>query len=965
MQEYIPGQRWISDAELPMGLGTVLSVEGRMITIVFLATGETRTYAKQTAPLTRVRFAEGDHIANHDNEVLVVTSIHEDGGLYTYIGLDESGDSREWAESELNNFIQLNRPVERLFNGQIDRDKWFELRYQTLQHKNNLSHSELYGLTGCRTSLIPHQLYIAHEVANRYAPRVLLADEVGLGKTIEAGLILHHQLISERVKRVLIVVPESLVHQWLVEMLRRFNLMFSVFDEERCLSLEASLMGDESINPFQTEQLVLCHLGFLTEYPERYEQCLQGEWDMLVVDEAHHLEWSEQGASIEYTIIEQLAAYIKGILLLTATPEQLGKDSHFARLRLLDPDRFSDFDTFVEEEKHYEPIADTIDELIENKQLSEASLTTLGATFEEGDNQEYLKTVQAKKMGSADDLTARQILIEHLLDRHGTGRVLLRNTRSSIKGFPQRKVHPYALPLPQRYEDCLQTDGFTSDIRHILSPELLYQSAPAYTEAWTNFDPRVDWLSAFLKEQHDNKVLVIVANMQSVLDIADTLKTQHGILAAVFHEQLSLIERDKAAAFFSNDEDGSQVLICSEIGSEGRNFQFAHQMVLFDLPINPDLLEQRIGRLDRIGQTQTIQIHVPYIENSAQAVLFEWYHRGLDAFEHTCPAGHNVYVQVEDELINVLCGNDNSKEIEALIEATKTIYDQLTEMMHKGRDKLLEYNSCRPDEAYRLREEACIQDKNNQLENYMESAFDCLAIDSDIYRDKSFIIRPSDHMTTSFPGLTEDGLTVTYDRDSALSNEDIHYFSWEHPFVRNTMDIVLSSEQGNTGVTACKYKGAKPGSLLVECIFVLEAAQSDVLQTSRYLPPTTLRIVVDEKAKRHDVALTQEVIKKSQIKLDVKTATQVVQAKKEVMRLLVKKCENFVIKQSNIILEEAHAQTKLMLQKEIDRLQALARVNPNVRTEEIEFFELQLEALTLVLGSASPRLDALRAIVVM
>ena len=85
------------------------------------------------------------------------------------------------------------------------------------------------------------------------------------------------------------------------------------------------------------------------------------------------------------------------------------------------------------------------------------------------------------------------------------------------------------------------------------------------------------------------------------------------------------------------------MLICSEIGSEGRNFQFAHHLVLFDLPLNPDLLEQRIGRLDRIGQTDTIQIHVPYLENSALAVMFHWYHEGLNAFEKTCPAGQTVF----------------------------------------------------------------------------------------------------------------------------------------------------------------------------------------------------------------------------------------------------------------------------------------------------------------------------------
>ena len=91
------------------------------------------------------------------------------------------------------------------------------------------------------------------------------------------------------------------------------------------------------------------------------------------------------------------------------------------------------------------------------------------------------------------------------------------------------------------------------------------------------------------------------------------MKQKHGIRATLFHEGMSLIERDRAAAWFADPEEGAQVLICSEIGSEGRNFQFAHHLVLFDLPSNPDLLEQRIGRLDRIGQNAVIKIHVPYV----------------------------------------------------------------------------------------------------------------------------------------------------------------------------------------------------------------------------------------------------------------------------------------------------------------------------------------------------------------
>jgi len=256
MAEFIPGQRCISDAELQMGLGTILSVEERTLTVLFLATGETRTYAKLTAPLTRVMFSVGDSVNSHDGIKISVKEVTENHGLLTYRGTDVNGDSHTIEESELDNFIQLNRPSERLFNGQIDKNNWFELRYQTLFHKNRLAKSDLYGLTGSRTSLIPHQLYIAHEVANRYAPRVLLADEVGLGKTIEAGLILHHQILTERAKRVLIVVPETLMHQWLVEMLRRFNLHFKIFDQNRCEDL---IEANEFENIFHSEQLVLCH----------------------------------------------------------------------------------------------------------------------------------------------------------------------------------------------------------------------------------------------------------------------------------------------------------------------------------------------------------------------------------------------------------------------------------------------------------------------------------------------------------------------------------------------------------------------------------------------------------------------------------------------------------------------------------------------------------------------------------
>ncbi|MCW8958487.1 MAG: RNA polymerase-associated protein RapA, partial [Gammaproteobacteria bacterium] len=567
MDEFVPGQRWISDAELQLGLGTVLSVEQRRVTVLFLASGETRTYARQSAPLTRVVFAAGDTLRAHEGWSLKVEEVIEENGLLRYLGLREGGSAAELPEGQLDNQLQLNRPAERLFTGQFDADKWFALRLETLQQASRLARSPLRGLGGGRTSLIPHQLYIAHEVAGRYAPRVLLADEVGLGKTIEAGLILHQQLLSERARRVLIVVPESLQHQWLVEMLRRFNLLFSLFDEERCRAIEES-SGQE--NPFQAEQLVLTAIGFLREHPERQRQALAGEWDLLVVDEAHHLAWSPEAPSREYRIVEQLAAVTRGVLLLTATPEQLGKESHFARLRLLDADRFPDFDSFLAEEAAYEPVAHAVEALLDGGPLDGAALTTLQATLEEDDNRPLLDTLNDPAAGAETQQQARLGLVEHLLDRHGTGRVLFRNTRAAVKGFPRREFLPCPLPLPDEYAaaiSALQQSG-VSEPQQLLCPEQLYRQNGAATP-WPRIDPRVEWLIARLRELRREKVLVICASAGTVLALGEALRVQAGIHAALFHEGMSLIERDRAAAFFADPEHGTPVLLCSEIGSEG------------------------------------------------------------------------------------------------------------------------------------------------------------------------------------------------------------------------------------------------------------------------------------------------------------------------------------------------------------------------------------------------------------
>lgn len=270
MENFIAGQRWISNTESELGLGLIVESSFNRVSVLFLACDEKRIYAADNAPLTRVKFSIGDNIESVDDEKLTVLKITENEGILTYICKNEDGEMVELEEMDLSHHSQFNKPQDRLFTGQTDPNAWFSLRYETWQRLQQHAKSPVKGLLGVRAALIPHQIFIAHEAANRAAPRIMLADEVGLGKTIEAGLIIHHRLINDLSKRILIIVPESLLHQWLVEMLRRFNLKFSIFDEMRCLSE----IGDDGFdddekadlynqaNPFLSEQLVLCSQSF-------------------------------------------------------------------------------------------------------------------------------------------------------------------------------------------------------------------------------------------------------------------------------------------------------------------------------------------------------------------------------------------------------------------------------------------------------------------------------------------------------------------------------------------------------------------------------------------------------------------------------------------------------------------------------------------------------------------------------
>lgn len=948
MQSVVPGQRFISESEPELGLGQVQEVAQRTLVIAFDAAGETRQYALANAPITRLRFDTGEAVLDRAGVRSVIDTVAEKDGLLHYT-VRQGQNLRTLPESELSPLLSLSQPLKRLLAVQVESPAWFRLRRTALEALGFIEKSRLLGLCSGRTELLPHQLYIAREVAQRPAPRVLLSDEVGLGKTIEACLILQQQLFSGLTQRALIIVPDSLVHQWLVELLRRFNLRFTILDDERCKALTEVT----PVNPFESEQLVLCPRSLFTAHPQWRDAALHTPWDLLIVDEAHHLLVQGAGAgNTDYSVIKEFSARVGGLLLLTATPDQAGLRSHFGLLQLLDPQRFHDFTAFAQEQAGYIAVAELLDPLREYAALDMAERADLLRKIHGFANDAALRD-QVTQLAAAPtpeeaDAIARAVT-EALLDRHGTGRIVFRNTRRNVSGFPQRHLRSYPLELPALY----------AEHRSALQPEHYF------ADAWLRDDPRVGWLHELLRSQRSEKFLVICKHKETAAALEEFLRLSRGIRSAVFHEDLTLVERDRAAAWFAEGESGAQLLVCSEIGSEGRNFQFCQQLVLFDLPENPDLLEQRIGRLDRIGQRQAVILHVPHFRNSAQSALLQLYAEVLAVFTEPNPVAAAVCAQVGALLDAALAQPDDAGVLAGLLVAASAANTELLAQHAAGRDKLLELNSCRPATAQKLQKAVLKLETSKSPRLFLEETFSCYGLDFEINSNRTWNVTPGDDMLVeSFPQIPDEGTTFTLDRELALGRDDLPFVTWLHPLVLQGLDLVLQDNPGKCSAGTLHDKRLPRGSLVLESLYRVTVTAPPRLQARRWFPTTVLRAVVDSQKRSIGKSLTAEQIDVNMNVFDKDQLRALVRDRRDDLQLLARLCQQVAERQLPDLVATHTTAMQEKIDAELARMQALQAVNPNVQESELEYLRTQRAELSTAFANARVQLEAVRLLLV-
>ena len=935
---YQTGQRWSSRNEPDLGVGMIIEKQGKSFTLHFPDAEADRQYANTQTSLVRRTLTVGDQLHFQD-ETYTVLEVEEIDGLIEY----RISDDDDWLEESIIQFPRNDKnELDSLLALSPARRMWFDLRRHTLEHQAAHAASDVRGLMGLKAELLPHQIYLAHDIANRPQARALLCDEVGMGKTLEAGLILHHRLLNGLCKRALILTPTNLQHQWLVEMLRRFHQPFSLINEA---VYEDYMEGDD--NPFEQQPFVIAPIDWASQHPHATQHMLEASWDMVIVDEAHHLAWHPETPSIGYQVVARLAAASESLLLLSATPEQTGEREHFSRLQLLDADHYHSFERYQAQQQEFKQAAELAELLLPYTQ-QDAPATGLNwpevfATYlEEVKSKDWFISLTTTSTGQYSEAVTEAI--SWLIDRHGTGREMFRNTRAAVGGFPSRHLHSYPLD---------NNEHFVSANHHV-------QPESEVADGLWEQDPRWVWLKEFLECQAD-KVLVICHSADMAQWLNDQL-TFAGFQSADFHEQMPLIHRDRAAAYFA-DEEGAQILVCSEIGSEGRNFQFSHHLVMYDLPEHPDLLEQRIGRLDRLGQLNDVQIHVPYIKESVQQRLFHWYHDALNAFCRTTGSGDKVEEAFGDSLHAYLHGQDDDAD---LLQEANLYHEALLKQMEEGRNRLLEMSSCRPEQARALIDQ--INDQATKgLHHYIEQVTHAFNIYADCINDdpekSAWFLRPSsDMMLEALPGIEEEGKMLMLDRRQASQREDVAFATWEHPLITMLMDEVQGFDSGKLTSAILPIAALPEGTVLVESMFIIEATAHPRLKLAQSLPMTPMWQLSDANGKFLHQQFTADKWAEKLKGVPNRVAEQWVAALRKDLIEVLQAHQLNAQDQARPIVQSAKAAYQHRCQNEIERLSELQAYNDAISDEDILQLEKNMQEGLVRIDEHQIRLDAIRII---
>jgi SNF2 family DNA or RNA helicase len=489
-----------------------------------------------------------------------------------------------------------------------DDEIWFQLYDVAQQFTAPSKNSELVCLPHLRElNIYEYQTKTVKAVLGRFKGRALLCDEVGLGKTVEAGICLLEYMMRGLVRKVLILVPPSLVGQWHEEMRRKFNQDFIRADDPA--------FSERGVDAWAHYPKVIASLS-TAKRSHHSSTIAQLHYDLVIVDEAHHL---KNRNTVAWKFVNNLKK--KYILLLTATPVQNGLEELYNLITLLKPGQLKTYayfkKNFVEDNAGIEvKNADKLKSLLAEVMIRNRR-SNVDVKFTK--RKAYTKIVTLSDAEWALYLQLSHFIRAHYEDKHPVfSRFLLKNM--------QEKIGSTFAALARSLQNLAEHDGLQlEEKRTILN--FYHQSEEIARQEGMN-SSKIQELFNILTHFQD-KMLVFTKYRTSQAMISHRLREQ-GFRVAEFHGGLTRKEKEREIAFFKEQAD---VLVSTEVGGEGRNLQFCNGMVNFDLPWNPMAIEQRIGRLHRIGQLRDVFVYNLAAQHTVEHYMLHVLDRKINMFE--------------------------------------------------------------------------------------------------------------------------------------------------------------------------------------------------------------------------------------------------------------------------------------------------------------------------------------------
>ncbi len=662
-----------------------------------------------------------------------------------------SGMERVVPESDLRPDDALD-PADRLANGVAPGSaKQVNVTTATRHYLTEHRHNALVCLDATRVDVKPHQVGVVHRVVTSYPHRFLLCDEVGLGKTIEAGMVVKELRARGEAQRTLIIVPPNLLRQWQFELKSKFNETFAILNADTVRALR--LQGVKG-NPFAANDSVLVSENWASDKAQS-EQILSATWDLVIVDEAHHARSKRNGNNVTTTRLYRLVRELtdrslypdRAALFLTATPMQLESHELYSLVEMLDPALFPSEEDF---DRHRSQVQG-LSRLVETLQSDPPPDPELLADLVE----EVATWLQIDPADAASRLIDGDpgAVAAELSERHLLSEILIRNRKAKVGGFMPRRAHRWEVVLTEEERAALErvedyvAEGFAamsetkdhsigflmvayqkmmaSSIAALrtslaLRRDRLRSGAATSRKGFagsedteidddvddvgdsaagagtvndreaTQLDELVDLLDSLpvdskaavfanqmdiLKNEAEVPKVLVFTQFRATQDHLAGLLRERGWTVGLFHGQMSAFQKDQAVDAF-RDDDGQHVLISTEAGGEGRNFQFCHLLVNYDLPWNPMRVEQRIGRVDRIGQDRIVEIFNLWVKDSVEERVLDVLEQRINLFVETVGGLDPILGETERDIREIMRRNREERD-DALADLGRRLEDQV------------------------------------------------------------------------------------------------------------------------------------------------------------------------------------------------------------------------------------------------------------------------------------------------